>query len=125
MLLGAVLLTKISDDNIVYGKFKSESRVFLNTDGKAPNSIKYFPTVDIQNGSRTHPTQKPIDLMRYLVKTYSNEGDLVFDGYSGSGTTAAACLQEKRKFIGAELNLEYYQKSIQRLEQLKKQTVLF
>lgn len=107
---------KISDDNIVYGKFKSESRVFLNPDGKAPNSIKYFPTVDIQNGSRTHPTQKPTDLMRYLILTYSNKGETVFDGYSGSGTTAEACMIEQRNFIGSELNKEYFDKSVQRLK---------
>lgn len=92
---------------------------------------EYFPqsVLDFTNGDRTtendHPTQKPVDLMRYLIKTYSNEGDLVFDGYSGSGTTAAACLHEKRRFIGAELNKDYFDLSINRLEQIKAQPQLF
>lgn len=62
-----------------------------------------------------HPTEKPLDLMRYLILTYSNKGDTVFDGYSGSGTTAHACLKEGRKFIGSELNETYFKKSVQRL----------
>jgi site-specific DNA-methyltransferase (adenine-specific) len=88
-----------------------------------------FPTtiLDIPNSNHNskHPTQKPLDLFRYLIRTYSNEGDLVFDGYSGSGTTAHACLVENRNFIGAELNSEYYQTAIQRIELEKNQAKLF
>lgn len=73
----------------------------------------------------SHPTQKPVDLFRYLIKTYTNEGMTVFDGYSGSGTTAIACLKEKRKFIGAELKEDYYINSIKRIENEKLQPVLF
>ena len=58
--------------------------------------------------NRTHPTQKPVNLFRYLIKTYSNEGDTVYDGYSGSGTTAVACVKEKRNFICSENNQEYF-----------------
>ena len=71
-----------------------------------------------------HPTQKPLELMRYLIKTYSNENDLVFDGYSGSGTTAAACIKEKRNFIGSEMNKEYFDLSVKRLSQIIKQPEL-
>lgn len=85
--------------------------------------------IEFTNGDRTnesdHPTQKPLDLMRYLVRTYSNENDLVFDGYSGSGTTAAACIKEKRRFIGSELSKEYFDKSVERLELLRSQPELF
>lgn len=65
-----------------------------------------------------HPTQKPVNLMRYLISTFSNEGDLVFDGYSGSGTTGEACILEKRQFIGAELKREYFDKSVERIKAL-------
>lgn len=91
-----------------------------------PHSI-----LEINNGNgwdkknNIHPTQKPIDLFRWLIKTYSNENDLVFDGYSGSGTTAAACIKEKRHFIGAELSKEYFDKSVERLELLRSQPELF
>jgi len=74
---------------------------------------------------RVHPTQKPVDLFRYLIKTYSNEGETVYDGYSGSGTTAIACIKEKRNFIGAEMNKEYFDKSILRIEQAQNQLALF
>lgn len=104
-----------------YGDYKPhESR----NDEYHPQSV-----VDFTNGDRTkqseHPTQKPIDLMRYLIKTYSNEGDLVFDGYSGSGTTAHACMVENRLFIGSELNKEYFDKSKIRLELEMQQLKIF
>jgi site-specific DNA-methyltransferase (adenine-specific) len=68
------------------------------------------------NKGRNHPTEKPVDLMRYLILTYSNKGETVFDGYSGSGTTAEACMIEQRNFIGSELNKEYFDKSVLRLK---------
>lgn len=91
----------------------------------------YFPksVMDFTNGDKTkqnfHPTQKPIDLMRYLIRTYSNPGDTVFDGYSGSGTVADACLMEGRNCIAAELNKEYYDYSIKRLAQRRMKPELF
>ncbi len=51
-----------------------------------------------------HPTQKPVPLMEYLIKTYTNEGDTVFDGFMGSGTTGVACKNLNRNFIGCELD---------------------
>jgi site-specific DNA-methyltransferase (adenine-specific) len=58
--------------------------------------------------SNLHPTQKPLELMEYLVKTYSNEGDTVLDFTMGSGTTGVACKNTNRKFIGIELDENYY-----------------
>lgn len=77
------------------------------------------------NGVNIHPTQKPIDLFRWLIRTYSNEGDTIFDGYSGSGTTAIACIKEKRKFIGSEIDTDYYNKSVEIVSSILSQTVLF
>jgi site-specific DNA-methyltransferase (adenine-specific) len=68
------------------------------------------------NSIGLHPTQKSTDLMRYLILTYTNKGETVFDGYSGSGTTAEACMIEQRNFIGSELNKEYFDKSVLRLK---------
>jgi site-specific DNA-methyltransferase (adenine-specific) len=102
-----------------------------NYEGKTKIDDQYFPqsVIDFTNGDRTkendHPTQKPLDLIRYLIKTFSNENDLVFDGYMGSGTTAHACIKENRNFIGAELNKEYYDKSIKRIEIEQSQPSLF
>jgi len=63
-----------------------------------------------------HPTQKPVGLMTYLVKTYSNEGDLVLDNTMGSGTTGVAALREKRRFIGMEKDSEYFEVAVNRIE---------
>jgi len=62
-----------------------------------------------------HPSQKPIKLIRELIKKYTKEGDLVLDPFCGSGTIPLVCKQLNRKYIGIEINQEYYEKSIQRL----------
>src|SRR5574344_1930580 len=59
-------------------------------------------------GRLTHPTMKPIALMEYLVKTYTNEGDTVLDFTMGSGSTGVACINTNRKFIGIEMDEKYY-----------------
>lgn len=84
-------------------------------------SDEYYPTsiLEISN-SRTkdgHPTQKPVVLFEYLIKTYSNEGELILDNCMGSGTTAVACVNTKRKFIGIEINQEYVIMANKRLNQ--------
>lgn len=68
---------------------------------------------------RFHPTQKPLELIENLVLKHSDEGDIVLDCFSGSGTTAVACLHTNREFIGCELNKEYYDKSIERINKEK------
>jgi len=55
-----------------------------------------------------HPTQKPVDLCAYLINTYSNPGDTIFDPFMGSGTTGVACVQTGRNFIGIEIDPTYY-----------------
>lgn len=63
-----------------------------------------------------HPTQKPVALFEYLIKTYTNEGETVLDNCMGSGTTAIACLNTNRNYIGFELEKEYFEKINQRIE---------
>ena len=72
-----------------------------------------------------HPTQKPVDLIAYLVDVFSNPGDLVLDACMGSGTTAIACIKEKRNFIGYELDPIFYNKACQRIKDAQKQPQLF
>ena len=72
-----------------------------------PSDVLEFNVVPNRNG-KLHPTQKPVELLEYLIKTYSNEGDLVLDNCMGSGSTAIAALNTKRDFIGFELNKEYF-----------------
>lgn len=68
-----------------------------------------------------HPTQKPVALIQYLVRTYTNRGDTVLDNCMGSGTTAIACIREHRHYIGFETCREYWEKSLKRIEDEKRQ----
>ena len=72
-----------------------------------PSDVLEFNVVPNRNG-KLHPTQKPIELLEWLVKTYSNEEDLVLDNCMGSGTTGVACKNLNRNFIGIELDTNYF-----------------
>ena len=72
-----------------------------------------------------HPTQKPVALIRRLVLTYTNEGETVLDNCMGSGTTAIACIKERRHFIGFELSKEYFDKAVRRIKAEQAQLTLF
>jgi len=63
----------------------------------------------IRDKSKVHPTQKPVALMEYLIRTYTNEGETVLDFTMGSGTTGVACVNTSRDFIGIELDADYYE----------------
>lgn len=78
-----------------------------------PRSVLQFST-DKQK-SNLHPTQKPVALMEYLIRTYTNEGDIVLDNCMGSGTTGVACINTGRNFIGVEKEANYYEISKKRL----------
>lgn len=65
-----------------------------------------------------HPTQKPVELMQYLIKTYTNEGDTVLDNCMGSGTTGIACYNTNRNFIGIEKNEKYYDLAMNRINKI-------
>ena len=77
------------------------------------------------NHKRLHPTQKPISLLEYLIKTYSNEGDLILDNCSGSGSLAIACHNLKRRFICIEKDYDYWKASCERLKEHQSQLRLF
>ena len=71
--------------------------------------------------NRVHPTQKPVDLFEYLIKTYTNENEIVLDNCIGSGTTAIACINTKRNYIGIEKDENYYRLANDRIEKHKRQ----
>jgi site-specific DNA-methyltransferase (adenine-specific) len=85
-----------------------------NSGLRYPRSILYFKTAETE-GETIHPTQKPVDLVRYMIRTYTKENDLVLDPCIGSGTTAIACLREKRNFLGIESNATYYDACLTRI----------
>lgn len=105
----------------VYGEMKN-NYVYSSSE-RYPRSIQVFST-DTQNSS-LHPTQKPVALFEYLIKTYSNEGDLILDNCMGSGTTAIACVNTKRNYVGFETNKEYFDKSLIRVKNNVTQESLF
>lgn len=107
-------------------KYNSKREPGLGMSGTVVFIPGEVETYNSSNGKQNrHPSQKPIDLMRYFIKMFTNDNDTVFDGYSGSGTTAAACLKEKRNFIGSEMNKEYFDRSVKRLEEIIMQPELF
>ena len=74
---------------------------------------------------REHPTQKPLKLFEMILRDYSNENDLILDCFSGSGTTAVACHNLKRRFICIEKDYDYWKASVERLENVQAQMKLF
>ena len=74
---------------------------------------------------KLHPTQKPIALLEYLIKTYTNEGDIVLDNCMGSGSTGIACIKTNRNFIGIEIEEKYFEIAKQRIEDFSRQISIF
>lgn len=101
----------------VYGEMKNDY-TYDATD-RYPKSIQVF-SKDTQNSS-LHPTQKPVALMSYLIRTYTDSGETVLDNCIGSGTTAVACIDTGRNFIGFEIDKDYYDAACKRIEQHKAQ----
>jgi DNA modification methylase len=95
----------------VTGEIKAGDDKFNNL--YFPKNIIEFSNAN-QNG-KEHPTEKPIELLEYLVKTYTNENDMVLDNTMGSGTTNLACLKLNRKSIGIEKENQYYDVAVRRL----------
>jgi site-specific DNA-methyltransferase (adenine-specific) len=109
--------------NIKNGRKNKSSNLYSNYDGgdyvqkigNYPRSIQFVATEGDKN--RKHPTQKPVALMEYLIKTYTNEGETVLDFTMGSGTTGVACVNTNRNFIGIELDENYFKIAEKRINE--------
>jgi DNA modification methylase len=89
----------------------------FNADWKYPSNILPFPAVVSNSREKVnHPTQKPVSLLMYLIKTYTQEDALILDTFMGSGTTGVACINTGRKFIGMELDDNYFSIAKTRIE---------
>lgn len=95
-----------------YGAYKATT---YDSTERYPRSVLHFAT-DKQKCS-LHPTQKPVALLEYLIKTYTNEGDLVLDNCMGSGSTGVACVNTFRRFVGIEKDERYFDIAKKRIEQ--------
>lgn len=103
---------------LVASKGPTKDIVFNNKDpetGKAIKQLGHFPGKAVRGNERFHPTQKPLDVFRQLVKLHTNHGDIVLDSFAGSATTGEAALLEGRLFWGSEMNPEYFNKACLRL----------
>lgn len=98
-----------------YGVFANEIEGYDSTE-RYPLSVQVF--AKDQQKENYHPTQKPVALLEWLLKTYSNEGDLVLDNCMGSGSTGVACVNLNRNFIGMELTEQYFEIAKERIEKV-------
>lgn len=91
-----------------------------NTKYKYPINLLNFNarSNECNNRIRVHPTQKPVALLEYLIKTYTDEGDLVLDFTMGSGSTGVACMNTNRRFVGIELDENYFDIAKDRIENI-------
>ena len=100
-----------------YGVFANDIEGYDSTE-RYPLSVQVF--AKDQQKENYHPTQKPVALLEWLLKTYSNEGDLVLDNCMGSGSTGVACVNLNRNFIGMELTEQYFEIAKERIEKVVK-----
>ena len=99
-----------ADGELIYTTFKKPiKRIVFKQQGFITDS----------KDKRYHPTQKPSELVEMLIKEYSKEGDLVLDPFLGSGTTAVACVNTNRHYIGFELDTQYYDIACKRLDEVE------
>ena len=96
-----------------YGEFSSLDDYRKGSTEKYPTSVLRFPKP--HPSTAVHPTQKSTELFEWLIKTYTNEGDLVLDNCAGSGTTALACINTNRNYIGFEIDEGYFNTANDRL----------
>ena len=96
----------------IKAEFIREKNNECTYNGNNESDLLYFPL----NDERKHPTQKPVALLEYLIKTYTNEGETVLDNCMGSGSTGVACVNTNRHFIGIELDEGYFNIAKERIE---------
>jgi site-specific DNA-methyltransferase (adenine-specific) len=89
-----------------------------------PRDVLYFPVINNDDPLKFHPTQKPVSLIEYFIKTYSNPGDTILDNCMGSGSTCIACINTEREYIGIEFEEEYYNLAQQWISSVQSNPIL-
>jgi len=105
------VIKKMNEKTDAFFSDRPGHREFERSDSGYPHSILKFSTDQLG----LHPTAKPVELMRYLIRTYSNVGDVVLDNAMGSGTTGIAAILENRNFIGIEKDDKYFEMAKNRI----------
>jgi site-specific DNA-methyltransferase (adenine-specific) len=107
--------------------YKNNSYMSIRKDTLGfPTNTLFFNSIitGFTGNKRLHPTQKPVELLEYLIKTYSNSDDLILDPFMGSGSTAIACINTGRKFIGIEKDNHFFDVACKRIENAYNQAML-
>ncbi|WP_317368875.1 site-specific DNA-methyltransferase [uncultured Tyzzerella sp.] len=104
--------SKISNNDIIYNE-KSLMKEYIAKYTNYPKNVLFFN----KETKTVHPTQKPVDLLEYLIKTYTKENYIVLDNCMGSGSTGVACANTNRRFIGIELDNKYFEIAKKRIEE--------
>lgn len=111
--------TDFADCELAWSSYKGAVRIFRYMwNGMLQGNMK-------NKEKRVHPTQKPLPLIEWILNKYTKEGDLILDPFMGSCTTAVACYKMNRHYIGFELDKEYYEIGMKRLEEVKNQISIF
>jgi len=93
------------DDNTKSGSLRTAGKTYVQEFTNYPKNILEY---GLDEAAKVHPTQKPVALCEYLIRTYTKEGETVLDNCMGSGTTGVACVRTNRKFIGIEQDENYF-----------------
>lgn len=101
--------------------YNTANPIYTQTQTGYPRSVQKFAS----EGKTVHPTQKPLSLIEYLIKTYTKEGDIVLDNCMGSGSTGVACFNTNRRFIGIEKDEKYFKIAKSRIEESEAEQALF
>ncbi|MBU5289978.1 site-specific DNA-methyltransferase [Paraclostridium bifermentans] len=104
--------TKISNNDSIYNDSSLANKQYVTSFTNYPNNVLFFN----KEPKSLHPTQKPVDLLEYLIKTYTNKGDIVLDNCMGSGSCGVATINLKRRFIGIEKDKNYFKIAKTRIE---------
>lgn len=125
---GVSCIDRIAKNSNTGGKIGAEHKTSLNDGRIYHQTVTVYPkkTIKFNNDSLTvHPTQKPVALMEYLIRTYTKEGEVVLDNCMGSGTTGVACANTGRRFIGIEKEVKYFDIALRRIEDAQRQQRMF
>jgi|SRR5690625_239127 len=117
--LGELYKDRQSDELTVDDVIDYEDEDNLSIEWELENEMLYIKSIHNSTG-KIHPTQKPVYLFEWLIRTFTNKGDLVLDNCMGSGTTAVSCINTGRNYIGYELDKSYHEKSLEMIEKIKR-----
>jgi len=114
--IGTKKVTAVAHGNMMGARPNQIGKEYEAFTGFPHNVLEY---ANVIGKAALHPTQKPVDLCEYLIKTYTNEGETILDNCMGSGTTAIACINTNRNYIGFELDEKYYNIAVERINNIK------